>query len=74
MEREVEQKLPFLDILLDNSKSSLVTTVFRKKTFTRLLANYLSFAPLSYKLGVIRTLVDSRPFPIMLAFFWALFG
>ena len=31
MEREVEQKLPFLDILLDNSNSSLITTVFRKR-------------------------------------------
>ena len=51
MEREVEKKLPFLDIMLDNGHSSLITTVYLKKTFTDLLTNYFSFAPLSYKLG-----------------------
>ena len=30
----------------------------RKKTFTGLLTNYFSFTPFSYKLGLIRTLVD----------------
>ena len=58
MEREIDKKLPFLDILLDNSHPSIVTSVYRKKTFTGLLTNYFSFAPLNYKLGLIRTLVD----------------
>ena len=58
MEREVDKKLPFLDILLDNSHPSIVTSVYRKKTFTGLLTNYFSFAPLNYKLGLVRTLVD----------------
>ena len=48
----------FLDILLDNSHPSIVTSVYRKKTLTGLLTNYFSFAPLNYKLGLVRTLVD----------------
>ena len=51
MEREIDKKLPFLDILLDNSHPSIVTSVYRKKTFTGLLTNY-------YKLGRVRTLLD----------------
>jgi len=53
MEREVEKKLPFLEIILDNDHSSLITTVFQKKTITGLLTTYFSFAP-----GLFRTLVD----------------
>ena len=38
---------------------SIVTSVYRKKTFTGLLTNYyFSFAPLNYKLGLVQTLVD----------------
>ena len=59
METEVNHKLPFLDVLLDNSNPpSLVTSVFRKSTYTGLLTNFLSFSPFPYKLGLIRTLVD----------------
>ena len=58
MEREVDKKLSFLDILLDNSHPSIVTSVYRKKTFIGLLTNYFSFAPLNYKLGLVRTLLD----------------
>ena len=55
----VNHKLPFLDVLLDNSNPpSLVTSVFRKGTYTGLLINFLNFAPFPYKLGLIRTLVD----------------
>ena len=64
METEVNHKLPFLDVLLDNSNPhSLVTSVFRKSTYTGLLTNFLSFTPFPYKLGLIRTLVD-RTFKI----------
>ena len=58
MEREISKKLSFLDILLDNGHPSIVTSVYRKKTFTGLLTNYFSFAPLNYKLGLVRTLLD----------------
>ena len=36
IEREIEKKLSFLDVLLDNSHPSIVTSVYRKKTFTGL--------------------------------------
>ena len=56
MEREENQKLPFLDALLNNL--GIVTSVFHKKTYTGLLTNYFSFVPFSYKLGLVRTRVD----------------
>ena len=59
MEKEIDHVLPFLDVLIDNThRSSVVTSTFRKKTFTGLLTNYFSFTPLSYKTGLIRTLID----------------
>ena len=58
MEKVSGEKLPFLDVMLDNSRqSSLTTTVFRKKTFTCLVTNYFSVSPVSYKLGFVKTLV-----------------
>ena len=60
MEKEVHHKLPFLDVLVDkNDPNSFLTRVYRKKTFTGLLTNYFSFTSYSYKVELIRTLVDS---------------
>ena len=59
MEKETHHKLPFLDVLVNsNDPNSLLTSVYRKKTFTGLLTNYFSFTSYSYKVGLIRTLVD----------------
>ena len=59
MEKEAHHKLHFLDVLVDNNDpNSLLTSVYRKKTFTGLLTNYFSFTSYSYKVGLIRTLVD----------------
>ena len=58
MEREVDNKLAFLDVLVNNNPLNLQTSVFRKKNFTGLLANYFSFTSFSYKMGLVRTLVD----------------
>ena len=59
MEKEAQHKLPFLDVLVDNNDpNSLLTRVSRKKTFAGLLTNYFSFTSYSYKVGLIRTLVD----------------
>ena len=59
MEKEAQHKLPFLDVLIDNNDpNSFLTRVYRKKTFTGLLTNYFSFTSYSYKVGLIRTLVD----------------
>ena len=52
-------KLPFLDVLVDdNDPNSSLTSVYRKKTFTGLLTNHFSFTSYSYKVGLIKTLVD----------------
>ena len=59
METEIDNVLPFLDVLIDNThRSSVVTSTFRKTTFMVLLTNYFSLTPLSYKIGLIRTLID----------------
>ena len=59
MEKEAYHKLPFLDVLVNNNDpNSPLTSVYRKKTFTGLLTNYFSFTSYSYKVGLIRTLVD----------------
>ena len=59
MEKEANSTLAFFDVLI-NSKdpTNLITSVYRKKTFTGLLTNFLSFTSISYKLGLIRTLFD----------------
>ena len=62
METEVNQRLPFLDILIDN-QYTLKTSVYHKPTYTGLLMNFKSFLPFQYKLGLIRTLID-RTFKI----------
>ena len=58
MKKESENRLPFLDVLIDNNQVTVLTTVFRKSTFTGLLMNFTSFTSYSYKLGLIRTLID----------------
>ena len=59
MEKEAQHKLFFLDVLVDNNDpNSLLTRVYCKKTFTGFLTNYFSFTSYSYKVGLIRTLVD----------------
>ena len=57
MEVEQNKTLAFLDILI-NFEKDLTTSVYRKKTYTGLLTNYLSFTPFQYKIGLIRTLLD----------------
>ena len=59
MEKENNNSLAFLDILINNKDpTNLITSVYRKKTFTGLLTNFFSFTVFSYKLGLIRTLLD----------------
>ena len=65
-EKQCNGKLPFLDVLVDNSSNSMnscITSVFHRKKCTGLLTNFFSFAPLSYKTGLIHSLID-RTFKI----------
>ena len=58
IEKEKNNQLPFLDILNDSSSNKLVISVYRKPTYTGLLANYNSCAFPKYKKGLIKTLID----------------
>ena len=59
METEINGKLPFLDVLVCN-KLNLVTSIYRKSTYTGLLTTFFSFTPSKYKNGLIKTLLDRR--------------
>ena len=59
MEKETNKILAFLDVCIDNNDPScLKTSTYHKKTFTGLLTNFFSYTSFSYKVGLIRTLVD----------------
>ena len=61
VEKEMDKKIPLLDVLIGNSQpQSSITRVYRKKTFTGLSTNYFSFTPFSYKPGLFRTLEQNR--------------
>ena len=57
-EKQIKNKLPFLDILISNNEN-LQTLVFHKKTYTGFLLNYFSFVSASYKYGLIKTLIKT---------------
>ena len=56
MQKENNNKLPFLDVLVERSDSSFLRSVDRKPTFTGLYLSWDSFAPRSRKLNLIRCL------------------
>ena len=58
METEVNKRIPFLDVLISSEKGFFSTSIYRKSTFTGLFMNFTSFLPISYKLGLITTLID----------------
>ena len=59
MVKQVNHKLPFFDVLIyNNDPNASLTRVYRKETFTGLLINYFSSTSYSYKMGLIKTLVD----------------
>ena len=57
VEIEQEGKLPFVDCILDKSDSSLITSVYRKPTFTGLGLHYFSFIPFQFKINSTTTLI-----------------
>ena len=56
-DNEVDCKLPFLDMCIERKDNKLLTSIYRKPTFTGLLSKYDSFAPILYKKNLISTLV-----------------
>lgn len=57
MEKEVNKSLSFLDLTVIRSGNQLVSSIFRKPTFTGLGTSYFSYIPFLYKLNAIKTLL-----------------
>ena len=55
-ETEVDGKLPFLDVLVTRQENQLITSVYRKKTYTGQYMQWNSFCPTQRKVGLIHTL------------------
>ena len=62
MEKQIKNKISFLDVHLENL-NSLITSVFRKSTFTGILTNFHSYTSFIYKKSLINCLID-RAFKI----------
>ena len=56
MEREIEGKLPFLDIQVFRESNRFTTSIYRKPTFTGVYTRWDSFCPTSQKIALIRSL------------------
>ena len=55
-EKEVNQSLPFLDVLVTKSNNSFITSIYRKATFTGEYIRWNSFGPRTRKTNLIATL------------------
>ena len=56
-EEESNNKISFLDASITRMNSNLVTSLYRKKTFSNVYLNNNSFLSLKYKKGLIHTLL-----------------
>ena len=56
IEYEIDNRLPFLDIIVIRADDHFNTTIFRKKTFTGLGTNFYSHTFLNFKLNALSTL------------------
>ena len=56
-EEKSNDKISFLDISLTRSNNKLVTSLYRKKSFSGVYMNYNNFLPTNYKKGLIDTLL-----------------
>ena len=56
LEKENNNELPFLDVLVKRHNHKFLTTVFRKETFTGSYLNFHSFCSMKRKTNLIRTL------------------
>ena len=63
METEVNQVIPFSNVLIDNRNNILNTTTYHKSTYSDLVLNFDSFTSRFYKINLIKCLID-RAFKI----------
>ena len=55
-EGEHEDSLPFMDVRVTRTSDGLVTSLYRKPTFTGLYMRWDSYSPTEYKVNLVRTL------------------
>eukprot|EP00117_Sycon_ciliatum_P047445 scpid103206/ scgid33888/ len=56
MEKETENQLPFLDVLVTRHSNSFSTAIYRKPTFTGLYTRWDSYGPTGQKIALIKSL------------------
>ena len=56
MDEENDNKLPFLDVLVERCSLAFVTRIYRKPSFTGLYLSWDAFAPKSRKVNLIKCL------------------
>ena len=56
-DEERDDKISFLDVNITREKGKLVTSIYRKDTFSGVYSNYNSFLPREYKRGLLNTLL-----------------
>ena len=56
-EEEKDNKFNFLDIQITRKENKIVTSIYRKPTFSGVYTNFKSFIPMDYKHGLIFTLL-----------------
>ena len=57
LEKQKEDKLAFLDILISNTYQIFCTSDYRKMNLIGLHTNFVSLIHYSYKIGLIKTLI-----------------
>ena len=57
VEKEQDNVLPFLDVLVKRTDIEFTTGTYRKPTFSGVYSNYRSFIPNEYKFGLVVTLL-----------------
>ena len=58
IELERKKKIPFLDVLISRKSMGYMTTIYRKPTFTGVYLNWMSLTAKSYKIGLIKCLLN----------------
>ena len=58
LEKESNKFLSFLNILIKNEGNRFSTSVYRKKTSIGLFTQFNSFTPMTYKLSLVRCLIQ----------------
>ena len=57
IEKQTENQLLFLDLLITSDGDNFLTLFYRKKYSIGLYTNFLNFTPCSYKIGLVKTLL-----------------